>query len=165
MSKVISLSPFPNAPGIIAAVVAKTQDRRSTLRAMQLAGVGDPARRNDLAPEITLESRKISDLRPASRQVRRFNASHTGELIASLEPFGICAPVVVTDNGEIVEQRRRGGLVRYLPRASGGPRLQHYDGRGLGYPDGSLDRDGLYGDGDERGRLDDVLFAMACPRV
>lgn len=107
MSKISSVNSFQNAPGIVAAVAAKSQDRRSTLRAMELAGSRVPARRNDLAPEIALARREISELRPASRQVRRANAAHTADVIASIEQFGVCAPPLVTDNGEIIDGHAR----------------------------------------------------------
>ena len=67
MSKISSVNSFQNAPGIVAAVAAKSQDRRSTLRAMELAGFRFSARRDDLAPEIAHARREISELRPASR--------------------------------------------------------------------------------------------------
>ena len=107
MSKAISTSPIQEAKGIVGAVAAKTQARRSSLKAMAQAGLGKPHSRNDIAPALAIENRQISELRTASRQVRRSNAAHIAEVAASFEQFGICAPPLITVTGEIIDGHSR----------------------------------------------------------
>ena len=107
MSKLISIDPFQKPEGIVAAVTTKLQARRSVLKAMSRAGSGEPTQRNVLAPALTIESRKIAELRPASRQVRRSNAAHAAEIKASMEQFGICVLPLITLDGEIIDGHAR----------------------------------------------------------
>ncbi|MEP6826445.1 MAG: ParB N-terminal domain-containing protein, partial [Aestuariivirga sp.] len=107
MTKQISTKQFQAPAGIVAAITAKTQDRRASLKKIVQSGVGQTTRRNDLTPMLKLENRKVSELRKASRQVRRANAPHITELKAGIEEFGFCVPPIVTVDGEIIDGHAR----------------------------------------------------------
>jgi predicted phage terminase large subunit-like protein len=101
-TKPASSTPF--APrGVKEAIAAKARKRRTTQAALTEIVAHAPRRRNDLAPLLQYEMRPTGSLRPASRQVRRRDAKQSARLIASLDRFGLCRPVLISSDGTIVE--------------------------------------------------------------
>ncbi len=93
------------APEGLSAVIAdKSRKRREAQRALAEIGAHAPAkRRNDLAPRLQIVMRPTASLTPTARQVRRRDAPQSARLLASIDRFGICRPVLITADGVIVE--------------------------------------------------------------
>jgi DNA modification methylase len=86
------------------AIAAKARQRRTTQAALtEIATHAPPRRRNDLAPLLQDEMAPTESLKPASRQVRRRDAKQSARLIASLDRFGLCRPILISSDHTIVE--------------------------------------------------------------
>jgi hypothetical protein len=86
------------------AIAAKARQRRTTQTALTEIGVhAPPRRRNDLAPLLQYEMAPTESLKPASRHIRRRDAKQSARLIASLDRFGLCRPILITSDRTIVE--------------------------------------------------------------
>jgi DNA modification methylase len=90
------------ASGATKALAQKTQERRQTLREVHEVAAHMPVRRNDLAPALKVERMPIDALKPATRRVRRADAAQVERVIASIRQFGICAPVLISSERQIV---------------------------------------------------------------
>ena len=95
----------PLAPvGVKEAIAAKARQRRTTQAALTEIGVHAPLRRrNDLAPFLQYEMALTESLKPSSRQIRRRDAKQSARLIASLDRFGLCRPILISSDRTIVE--------------------------------------------------------------
>ena len=98
-------SSSPLAPrGVKEAIAARARQRRTTQAALtEIVTHAPPHRRNDLAPLLQYEMAPTESLKPASRQVRRRDAKQSARLIASLDRFGLCRPILITSDSTIVE--------------------------------------------------------------
>ena len=67
-------SVLPAADGIVSAVAAMSRLRRKSLWGIMEAEGRRPPDRNDLAPPVTFEYRKVRDLRKATRRPRKASA-------------------------------------------------------------------------------------------
>jgi DNA modification methylase len=86
------------------AIAARARQRRTTQAALtEIVTHAPPHRRNDLAPLLQYEMAPTESLKPASRQVRRRDAKQSARLIASLDRFGLCRPILITSDSTIVE--------------------------------------------------------------
>jgi DNA modification methylase len=97
--------PVITAPtGVLDAVATKARRRRRAHR--NLAEIEDHApviRRNDLAPPLRHMMAPIGRLKPASRQVRRRDATQNARLALSIASFGICRPILIGPDFTIIE--------------------------------------------------------------
>jgi DNA modification methylase len=95
----------PAAPeGLCAAIADKSRRRRQVQRSLTEIGEHAPAtRRNDLAPLLHIVMTPTASLKPAARQLRRRDAAQNARLLASVDRFGICRPVLTAADGTIVE--------------------------------------------------------------
>jgi hypothetical protein len=95
----------PVAPeGLSATIADKSRERRQVQRALTEIGAHAPGkRRNDLAPLLHIVMTPTASLKPAARQVRRRDAAQNARLLASVDRFGICRPVLTDADGTIVE--------------------------------------------------------------
>ena len=71
------------------------------VRASQVAA--PPSRLNDLLPALTLESVRLTDLRPSTTKVRRLDAVHIREVAASIARLGFCDPLLIAANDELID--------------------------------------------------------------
>ena len=102
-SRAKSWSPLA-PPGVSQAIAAKARQRRTTQAALTEIGVHAPLRRrNDLAPFLQYEMALTESLKPSSRQIRRRDAKQSARLIASLDRFGLCRPILISSDRTIVE--------------------------------------------------------------
>jgi DNA modification methylase len=85
------------------AIAAKARQRRTTQAALTEIGMHAPRRRNDLAPLLQYEMAPTESLKPGSRQIRHRDAKQTARLIASLDRFGLCRPILISSDRTIVE--------------------------------------------------------------
>ncbi len=95
----------PAAPkGVLATVAAKSRKRRQVQRELTEIEAHAPAkRRNDLAPRLEFLVMPTERLKPASRQVRRRDATQSARMLASIARFGICRPVLISADQTIIE--------------------------------------------------------------
>jgi DNA modification methylase len=95
----------PTPPkGVAATVAAKSRKRRQAQRALTEIDAHAPVRRrNDLAPRLKFVMTPTDRLKPASRQVRRRDATQKARVRASIERFGVCRPILVSADHTIVE--------------------------------------------------------------
>lgn len=56
---------------------------------------------------LRLEYRDTAQLRPATRPVRRVTRKHEASIAASIRAHGFCAPIVIKDDGEVVDGHAR----------------------------------------------------------
>jgi DNA modification methylase len=97
--------------------------RKSQRRREALAGsheVMGTVRRNDLLPKLKLVERSIDDLLPPARNARPADPDHVREIVSSIAALGFCVPVLVDEDGRVldgwarVEAARQTGI-RLLP--------------------------------------------------
>ena len=95
----------PAAPkGVLATIAAKSRERRQVQRELTEIEAHAPAkRRNDLAPRLEFLVMPTESLKPASRQVRRRDATQSARMLASVARFGICRPVLISADQTIIE--------------------------------------------------------------
>ncbi len=90
--------------GVTAIVAEKSRKRRQVQRALTEIGAHAPVRRrNDLAPRLQFAMTPIDWLKPASRQIRRRDATQKARVRASIERFGVCRPILVSADNTIIE--------------------------------------------------------------
>lgn len=84
---------------------AKTARRRRELAASTgiEAAAAARTRRNDLSPKLKFLRRRIEDLKPATRRVRRALAAQTQRLINVIGITGICAPILIDKHDRIID--------------------------------------------------------------
>lgn len=63
--------------------------------------------RNNLQPELKLESWPVNSLKLMTHRVRKSDAAHVTRVIAAIKQFGNCAPVLITADGVLID-----GVVR-----------------------------------------------------
>ena len=60
-------------------------------------------KKNDLLPDLKIEKRSIKSLKRSKHAVRRSSNRQKKKCIASIERFGFCQVVLISDNDEIVD--------------------------------------------------------------
>lgn len=65
--------------------------------------------RNDLIPELQVEMRSVSSLRPPKRRLRKVDPAQVARLRHSIGQFGFCEPIIIRPDGCVVD-----GVVRAL---------------------------------------------------
>lgn len=90
--------------GLLASGRAK---RRQAKGAVRLATVRSGPRRNDLAPELRLETWAIADLRSAEHQVHAEDPDQLARMTRTVAGIGFRIPVVITADGAIIDGHRR----------------------------------------------------------
>jgi len=84
-------------------VRARDQERQRERRAAcRIEGV-QRTRRNDLLPTLEVEQVLLSDLRPASRQVRKVTEAQVARLVASIESFGFVRPILIAEGVRVID--------------------------------------------------------------
>jgi DNA modification methylase len=87
--------------------LAKTRDRRQRLAAsrdrVESLALGG---RNDLLPELTIQTIEISGLKSSLRHVRRISAAHVERVASSIADLGFTQPILVR-HSEIVDGHTR----------------------------------------------------------
>ena len=96
-------SPLLPVAGISKTLVSRGRFRRELLAGLTRLPTGSATKRNDLAPELRLEPIAISDLKPASRRVRKEDPIQLAKVIQSISEFGYCRPVLITADREIID--------------------------------------------------------------
>ena len=87
---------------------AKSQRRRATLarsQAMERAY----ASRNDLLPKLTLIDRKVGEFLPPARNARPADPAHVREITNAIATLGFCVPVLVDQDGRVLDGWARRG--------------------------------------------------------
>ena len=109
-------SPIIGALGITAALQRKSKSRREKQHALTEISARTLKPRNDLLPQLSIILMPIDALTPAARRVRRSEEVQIARVRASIEKFGICAPILIGADRSIVhghivwEAARRIGL-------------------------------------------------------
>lgn len=94
-------SPKQNDDRLHASLVGKDQNRRAEMR--RLSSVRSAPRRNDLLPNLVLESRDPSGLITPRQNARGSEASHVREVAKAIETFGFTTPVVINVDGNVID--------------------------------------------------------------
>jgi DNA modification methylase len=108
--------PIEGALGITPALQRKSKTRREKQHALTEITARTPKLRNDLLPQLSIVRMPIDALTPAARRVRRSEEVQIERVRASIEKFGICAPILIGADRRIVhghivwEAARRIGL-------------------------------------------------------
>lgn len=89
--------------GVNSLVAARAKQRRDTQRSLRDIALRTPAARDDLAPELKLETRPLAEILPAARRIRKADPAQVARVKASISRFGVCAPVLVDADGRIVD--------------------------------------------------------------
>lgn len=96
---------------------AKSQRRRAALASShETKGAIRP--RNDLLPKLTLIDQNLDELLPPARNARPADPAHVREIINAITTLGFCVPVLVDQDGRVldgwarVEAARQTGLER-----------------------------------------------------
>jgi DNA modification methylase len=77
--------------------------RRNRKGLVALETVASAPRRNDLLPQIKLESRALSSLHAPARAVRQVRPEHIAEIARSISTFGVVDPILITAGGKIID--------------------------------------------------------------
>lgn len=102
--------------GVTGHLKTKSRQRRQREKLLTTVGFHAPAPRNDLLPKLEIAYAPIDRVRPAQKRVRKKDAAQTARVKASIEKFGIVAPVLVDEEFRIVhghavyEAAREAGL-------------------------------------------------------
>ncbi len=84
-------------------LASKTRRRREThaeeSRQEELA----PMPRNDLRPKLHQTERRIDELRPPKRQVRKLRPGDVEKVANSIRHFGFCVPVIIGKNDQVID--------------------------------------------------------------
>jgi len=89
-------------------LLAKGRRRRSAIAGTAAAQRGPHRRRNDLLPSLQIELRPIDEIAPPERNVRRLDPAQRARVRSSIETLGLCQPLLIDENGSIVD-----GVVRH----------------------------------------------------
>jgi len=87
------------------AMSARSRARRRELNgavAVQAVSLA-ASRRNDLVPDMNLETRPIASLRAPKRNVRKHDPVHEAEIAGSICELGFVSPPIITADGEIID--------------------------------------------------------------
>ena len=95
------------ASGLTKTLKRLDKTRRGQQSALASATGFESARRNDHLPELKVIDRAISDLKAPDRALRKFDIVHVNEIAASINTLGFCVPVLISDNGRIVDGAAR----------------------------------------------------------
>ncbi len=94
----------------------KTKSRERRLRDRDLADVSErgSACRNDLIPELRFERRTLDSLKLIARNVRALEPAHIREVAESIKEFGFVSPVIIGEDGTIIDGAIRAEAARQL---------------------------------------------------
>ena len=95
-------------------LVEKSRRRRRALVSRSIAERRSGPRRNDLQPPLQLVDWPLALLRPPKRRVRTADPAQTARVRHAIEQLGLCAPLLITADGEIVDGERRAEAARQL---------------------------------------------------
>ena len=88
--------------GLTPNLKAKSRARRQRQRALAEIVDHTPNRRNDLLPRLAVSYVPTDELRQAPRRVRRAEAPQVARILASIEKFGVCQPILISKDRTIV---------------------------------------------------------------
>ena len=91
--KAVIASPVGLTPNL----KAKSRTRRQRQRALAEIVDHTPKRRNDLLPRLAVSYVPIDELGQVPRRVRRAEAPQVAHIRASIEKFGVCQPILRTE--------------------------------------------------------------------
>ena len=96
---------FPNsAKNLTDNLAARSRARRRALKgAVAVETVSAAPRRNDLLPELKLETRPLASLKPAKRRLRDIDPAHVADVAASIGRLGVSKPILIAPDGEIID--------------------------------------------------------------
>lgn len=63
--------------------------------------------KNDLRPELVVENKLISELKPAGRRVRKLNNKQIARQIRSIKTYGFVLPILIDSTGKIIDGHSR----------------------------------------------------------
>jgi len=83
----------------------KARDKARRAQRATLASAPGPGerRRNDLLPRFEIVNRPLDELRSPSRSLRRLDPAHIREIVASINAFGFCVPVLIGAGGRVID--------------------------------------------------------------
>ena len=83
----------------------KHQDKENrTRRAALASATGNIGKlRNDCLPKLEVVDLPVADLKGLGRTVRKLNNAHVLEIAASISTLGFCVPVLVGENGGVID--------------------------------------------------------------
>lgn len=86
-------------------LTSKTSRRRRDLTASTAIRRAAAARgrRNDLSPPLKVARRRIEELKPANRQIRRTAKAHTERLVRVISITGVCAPILIDKHDRVID--------------------------------------------------------------
>jgi len=96
---------FPNSAKKLTCELASgsRSRKRARVAAVDLDAAIIAPRRNDLLPELKLETHRLTALHAPKRLVREIEPEHVAEVAKSIATFGMSRPPVITTDGEIVD--------------------------------------------------------------
>ena len=94
----------------------KQRDKASRGQKAALASAAGivSTRRNDCLPKLEVVDRLVADLKAPGRALRKLNKAHVLEIAASINTLGFCVPVLVGDNGRIIDGAARVEAAKYV---------------------------------------------------
>jgi DNA modification methylase len=100
-------------PVLTGQLKVKTRNQRRVERKiMERASRGAP--RNDLLPNLVIEQRLLSNLKAPARRVRKYDLDDVVGLAQSIEQFGFTVPIIVGEDGQIIDGELRFEAARWL---------------------------------------------------
>ena len=81
----------------------KSRARRHSAGALALASEGGGTRRNDLLPPLKLVDMPTEKLVARGRPIRRSEEAHIRSVARTIGTLGFCAPVLIDENGAIID--------------------------------------------------------------
>lgn len=99
--------PRPDASEFHEQLKGKARHRRARQRRMSDASASSRPPRNDLTPKLVLVDRRLDELTPPRRNVRKRDEAHIRAIVRSIQTVGFCQPILIAGDGAVVD-----GLIR-----------------------------------------------------
>ncbi len=82
---------------------SKSRRRREAATRLAETTAATRTRRNDLLPPLEVISMALDELRAPKRNVRKSDEAHIRGIADSIEVLGVCEPVLIGDDNEIID--------------------------------------------------------------
>lgn len=92
----------------------REQEARRDRREAVDVGAVPRTPRNDLLPTCPKGMRALDQLKPADRKVRKLTEAQVARVIASIQAYGFIAPILIADDGRIIDGHTRAEAAKRL---------------------------------------------------
>jgi len=89
------------------------ETRRDRREAVDIAALARTPR-NDILPTCPKENRRLDQLKPADRKIRKLTEAQIARVVASIQTFGFVTPILIDADGRIIDGHTRAEAAKRL---------------------------------------------------